>query len=101
MSDGNVVWSVLGFVGSAAGVAVLVAVVLRARLRARTLAQGLTAQARCLETYLAVDTRGTGAERRTFTERRVIAERRRGGSRERLPPLRFGAPGPNRTNPSH
>ncbi|MFF7995732.1 DUF3592 domain-containing protein [Kitasatospora xanthocidica] len=72
MSDGNVVWSVLGVVGSAAGVAALVGVVLRVRLRARTLTQGMTAQARCLETYLTVATLGTGPEQRISTERHVI-----------------------------
>ncbi|WP_158835622.1 DUF3592 domain-containing protein [Streptomyces sp. NRRL S-350] len=72
MSGDKVVWSVLGFVGAAAGVAVLVGVVLRTRLRARTLARGLTAWAECLETYVAVETRGAGTERRTFTERHVI-----------------------------
>ncbi|MER7585335.1 DUF3592 domain-containing protein [Kitasatospora sp. NPDC097691] len=72
MSDGSVVWSVVGVVGSVAGAAALVGVALRVRLRARTLAQGLTARARCLETYLTVETRGTGSERRTSTERHVI-----------------------------
>ncbi|MFJ9457770.1 DUF3592 domain-containing protein [Kitasatospora sp. NPDC101447] len=72
MSDGGVVWSVLGVVGSAAGVAALAAVVLRVRLRARILAQGLTAQARCLETFLTTETWGTGSERHTSTERHVI-----------------------------
>ncbi|MFE6050458.1 DUF3592 domain-containing protein [Kitasatospora sp. NPDC056446] len=72
MSDGGVVQSVFGAGGVVAGAAALVAVVLRVRLRARILAQGVTARARCLETYLTVETRGAGTERRTSTERHVI-----------------------------
>ncbi|WP_406197213.1 DUF3592 domain-containing protein [Kitasatospora sp. NBC_01560] len=77
MSDsGNVVGILFGIVGSvfaALGPAMAVAAVHRARLRARTLANGLVAQAVCLETYVTEERVGTDlSDRRTRSVRHVI-----------------------------
>ncbi|MEU8921960.1 DUF3592 domain-containing protein [Kitasatospora sp. NPDC048545] len=72
MADDSVLWSVIGVAASGLGAAALTGVVLKVRLRARTLAQGLTAQARCLDTYVTVETRGTGTDRHTSSDRHVI-----------------------------
>lgn len=74
--DGNVVgyfFGVIGLLVMAVGPAFPIAAVHKARLRARTLAHGLTAEARCLETYVAEGRVGTDpSDRRTRSVRHVI-----------------------------